>query len=187
MKKARPESRSTGGLRARAARVRCLLLDVDGVLTDGTIFIHDDGSETKAFNIYDGHGVRMLLANGIRVGLITGRSSSVVAHRARDLGIRDVFQDVRDKLAVLTDLLARYELTLEEIAYVGDDVIDLPVLEKVGFAISVPGAPAIVRKKAHWVTQKPGGHGAVREVCDYLLDVRASLGAPTPTRARKKL
>ncbi len=169
MKEPRAEKSAVASRRARAARIRCLLLDVDGVLTDGTIFIHDDGTETKAFNIYDGHGIRMLIAAGFRIGLITGRSSRVVAHRARDLGIRDVYQGELDKVAVLNKILTRRKFSASEIAYMGDDVIDLPVFDAVGLAISVPDAPEIVRKKAHWVTRKPGGRGAVREVCDYLL------------------
>lgn len=176
MSRAPSEQRGSGSRRARAGRIRSLLLDVDGVLTDGTVFIHDDGSETKSFNIYDGHGIRMLLSNGFHVGLISGRSSGVVTHRAKDLGIRDVYQNVSDKRDVLKKILDRTRLSIEEVAYMGDDVIDLPVLEHVGLAISVPDAPEIVRRKAHWVTRRAGGRGAVREVCDYLLAVRASTG-----------
>jgi len=158
----------------RLARVELLLLDVDGVLTDGRVVIDDRGVETKAFDVTDGHGLKMLQRAGVEVGLVTGRRSRVVEHRARELGIREVHQGVKDKLPVVREILARRGLGAERLAYVGDDVVDLPVLLQVGLAISVPEAPGYVRERVHWVTERSGGRGAVREVCEAILRARGS-------------
>jgi len=156
----------------KARRVRFLLLDVDGVMTDGTIYLDADGRETKAFNIYDGSGIHMLRKAGIQVGIITGRQSTIVAHRARELEITEVHQKILDKLNVYVELTLKYGLQDSEMAYIGDDVIDLPVLERVGLSIAVPNAHPDVKAGVDWVTQKAGGYGAVREVTDLLLAVR---------------
>jgi 3-deoxy-D-manno-octulosonate 8-phosphate phosphatase (KDO 8-P phosphatase) len=156
-------------LEERLARVELLLLDVDGVLTDGRIVLDDRGVETKAFDVTDGHGLKMLLRAGVDAGLVTGRRSRVVEHRARELGIREVHQGVKDKARVVSEILRRRGLTPERVGYVGDDIVDLPVLLQVGLAVTVPGAPEYLRERAHWVTQRPGGRGAAREVCEALL------------------
>jgi 3-deoxy-D-manno-octulosonate 8-phosphate phosphatase (KDO 8-P phosphatase) len=161
-------------LEARMARVELLLLDVDGVLTDGRILIDDRGVETKAFDATDGHGLKLLQRAGVDVGFVTGRTSRVVDHRARELGITEVHQGVKDKMPVVRQLLDRRRLGFDRVGYVGDDVVDLPVLMQVGLAVTVADAPAYVRERVHWVTEKPGGHGAVREVCEAILRARGA-------------
>jgi 3-deoxy-D-manno-octulosonate 8-phosphate phosphatase (KDO 8-P phosphatase) len=156
-------------MRERLQKIRLLLLDVDGVMTDGRIIYDDHGVETKAFDVKDGHGLKLLQRAGIRVGIITGRSSAVVDKRAAELGIPLVYQGAKDKLAPFMDILAQTGLTAEQIAYVGDDFPDLPVLRRVGFAVTVADAIAEIKPHVHYVTRQPGGRGAVREVCDLLL------------------
>ena len=156
----------------KARRIKFLLLDVDGVMTDGTIYLDADGRETKAFNIYDGSGIHLVRKAGVQVGIITGRQSTIVEHRARELEITEVHQRVLDKLNVYNLLLHKYKLLDSEMAYIGDDVIDLPVLDRVGLSVAVPNAHPDVKERVDWVTQKAGGHGAVREVTDLLLIAR---------------
>ncbi|HTN44515.1 MAG TPA: HAD-IIIA family hydrolase [Nitrospiria bacterium] len=153
----------------KARRVEFLLLDVDGVMTDGTIYIDADGRETKAFNIYDGSGIHMLRKAGVRVGIITGRQSTIVDFRAQELGIAEVHQRVLDKIKVYDELLRKYDLKDFQMAYIGDDVIDLPILKRAGLSVAVPNAHPDVKGRVDWVTQKAGGAGAVREVTDLLL------------------
>ncbi len=166
-------------LEERLARVDLLLLDVDGVLTDGRVVIDDNGVETKAFDVTDGHGLKLLGRAGVEVGLVTGRRSRVVEHRAAELGIREVHQRVLDKLAVVREVLTRLGIPPDRVAYMGDDLVDLPVLTQVGVGITVPDAPAYVRERAHWVTGRPGGRGAVREVCEAVLRARGAWDAVT--------
>lgn len=156
----------------KARRVRFLLLDVDGVMTDGTIYLDSAGREMKAFNIYDGSGIYQVQKAGIRVGIITGRTSPIVEIRARELGISEVHQNAIDKLAVYDELLKKYDLTDAEMAYIGDDVIDLSVLKRVGLSVASANAHSLVKKQVDWVTRKSGGRGAVREVTDLLLTAR---------------
>lgn len=158
----------------KARRVEFLLLDVDGVMTDGTIYIDADGRETKAFNIYDGSGIHMIRKAGVRVGIITGRQSAIVDYRAQELGIAEVHQRVLDKIKVYDELLRKYDLQDFQMAYIGDDVIDLPILERAGLSVAVPNAHPDVKRRVDWVTQKAGGSGAVREVTDLLLTARTS-------------
>jgi len=158
----------------KARRIEFLLLDVDGVMTDGTIYIDADGRETKAFNIYDGSGIHMIRKAGVRVGIITGRQSAIVDYRAQELGIAEVHQRVLDKIKVYDELLRKYDLQDFQMAYIGDDVIDLPILERAGLSVAVPNAHPDVRRRVDWVTQKAGGSGAVREVTDLLLTARTS-------------
>ena len=158
----------------KARRIEFLLLDVDGVMTDGTIYIDADGRETKAFNIYDGSGIHMIQKAGMRVGIITGRQSAIVDYRAQELGIAEVHQRVLDKIKVYDELLRKYDLQDFQMAYIGDDVIDLPILERAGLSVAVPNAHPDVRRRVDWVTQKAGGSGAVREVTDLLLTARTS-------------
>lgn len=156
----------------RAKAIKLLLLDVDGVLTDGTITYTHEGTEIKSFNTRDGLGVRLLQQAGVEVGLITARSSEAVTRRARDLKLRYVFQQVSDKVAVYEQV--RQELGLEphNVAYVGDDWLDIPLLTRVGFAATVADAEIEVRKLVHYVARRAGGRGAVREICTLILDAQ---------------
>ncbi|MDT8441267.1 MAG: HAD-IIIA family hydrolase [Desulfuromonadales bacterium] len=150
-------------------RIRLLLLDVDGVMTDGRIIYDNQGNELKAFNVKDGHGLKLLQRAGIRVGIITGRQSQVVARRAEELGIDLLYQGAKDKRLPFAEILERLDLQPEEVAYVGDDLIDLPILRRVGFAAAVADAVDEIKPYVDLVTRRRGGCGAVREICDHLL------------------
>ena len=151
--------------------------DVDGVLTDGALYYTDAGEEFKAFNVQDGHGIRMLQESGVTIAIITSRSSKLVANRARNLGIEHVYQGVQNKLEAMNTLLNELGLDLTAASYMGDDVIDLPVLRRCGFAASVPAAPALVRQHAHFVTRARGGRGAVREFAEFVMHAQGTLAA----------
>ena len=159
-------------LRTRIFAVRLMIFDVDGVLTDGRIIYHDDGSEIKAFDVQDGHGIKLLQRAGIEVALITGRSCRAVEHRAHGLGITRVYQGARDKLEAYEEILERTGLKCEQTGFMGDDLIDIPLLRRVGFAATVPDAVSHVMPYVHYVTRARGGHGAGREVCEMLLQVQ---------------
>jgi len=159
----------------RQRAVRLLILDVDGVLTDGSLFLGDQGEQFKAFSSRDGHGLRMLQDAGLTVAILTGRVSGVVEHRMRDLGIQLIIQGRRDKGAALAELLASSGFAAEQAAYIGDDVVDLPALRRVLLGIAVADAHPLVIAHAHWCTAAPGGRGAVREVCDTLLEAQGLL------------
>ncbi len=159
----------------RAKPIRLLLLDVDGVLTDGRIIYDADGRESKAFHIHDGLGINRLRAAGCLVGFLSGRASAAVERRAKELDVTIVYQGVDDKLAVYERILAEHRLSDHEVAYVGDDLPDLSVLGRVGLAVAVASAQPDVRRAAHWVTGLAGGKGAVREVTDLLLSTRERL------------
>ena len=161
----------------RARRIRLVIFDVDGVLTDGSLFIGDDGQEYKAFNSRDGHGMKMLRSTGVEIAIITGRSSEVVRHRVSDLGIRHVYQGQHDKLVAFDELLKTLNLATEEIAYVGDDVVDLPVMRRVGLAVAVQDAHFLVKQHAHWQTPHCGGRGAGRDVCELIMEAQGTLDA----------
>ena len=156
-------------MQERLQKIRLLLLDVDGVMTDGRIVYDDRGGETKAFDVKDGHGLKLLQRAGIRVGIITGRQSAVVDRRAAELGIELVYQGAKDKLVPFLEILEKTGLTAEQIAYVGDDYPDLPILRRVGFAATVADAIEELKPCVHYVTRQVGGRGAVREICDLLL------------------
>ncbi|BEV73594.1 MULTISPECIES: HAD family hydrolase [unclassified Paludibacterium] len=158
-----------------ARNVRLLIMDVDGVLTDGTIFITAAGEELKGFNTLDGHGLKMLQSTGVKLALITGRAASCVEHRARGLGIDFYYAGIHDKRTAFEDLLAKAGVQPAQCAYVGDDVVDLPVMLRVGLAISVPEAPSVVRQHAHYVTGNRGGRGAVRETCELIMQAQGTL------------
>lgn len=162
------------GARQKAARVTFLLLDVDGVLTDGGIVYDADGRELKTFHVRDGHGIKMIRRAGIEVGIITGRRSTVVEIRARELGITLVCQGVSDKVAAWRDILEERGLAPEETAYVGDDITDVPLMRAVGFAAAVAAAEANVIEAADYVAGRPGGRGAVREIIEFLLHARGA-------------
>ena len=152
-----------------AAKVKLLLFDVDGVLTDGRLVIGDDGLEFKAFNSRDGHGIKMLQRHGVSVGIITGRTSEVVKHRVKDLQIRHVYQGCKEKLPVYRKLIKKLKLKPEQTAFVGDDVVDLPIMLQVGLAVAVHNAHPLAKQHAHWVTPSIGGYGAAREACEMIL------------------
>ncbi len=160
---------SAAALRKKAAQIRLLLLDVDGVLTDGRIIVDDRGVETKHFHVRDGQGIALLQRSGIEVGWITGRSSKVVRHRAKELRLTLLFQGVLDKLAVYDQIKKNLHLSDAQIAYVGDDIIDLPVLRRAGLAVMVGDGSAELQAVADYVTAAPGGKGAVREVAELIL------------------
>jgi 3-deoxy-D-manno-octulosonate 8-phosphate phosphatase (KDO 8-P phosphatase) len=161
--------RIPAALRRKAKNIVLLLLDVDGVLTDGRIIIDDRGVETKHFHVRDGQGIALLLRGGIEVGFITSRSSASLRHRAKDLGVRLLRQGVRDKLAVYEFILESRGLRDEQVAFMGDDIVDLAVLRRAGLALSVADGWEGVRAAADLVTLSRGGDGAVREVAEVLL------------------
>lgn len=160
---------------ARAERTRLLILDVDGVLTTGYLDYDDTGEATKSFYVQDGLGLQLLRQQGIVLAIISGRDSAVTAARARDLKIHHVLQGAQDKGAALAQLLNTVGITADECAYIGDDVIDLPILRAVGFAVSVPNGHHLAQKAAHWVTAQGGGAGAVRELSELILYAQGKL------------
>ena len=160
---------------AKAAQIKLVLFDVDGVLTDGSLFLGDDGQEYKAFHSRDGHGMKMLQASGVEIGIITGRTSQVVKHRMASLGIQHVFQGRLEKLPAYEELIASLALSTEQTAFVGDDVVDLPVLRRVGLAIAVQDAHPLVKQHAHWQTPHAGGRGAGRDVCELIMEAQGTL------------
>ena len=162
---------------ARARAVRLVVFDVDGVLTDGALFIDTEGREHKVFHSRDGHGMKMLRDCGVELAIITGRSSPAVTHRMASLGIEHVFQGQQDKLPAFRQLLVTLGLEAEQAAYVGDDVVDLPIMRRVGFAVAVADAHPLVKRHAHWQTANPGGRGAARDVCELIMEAQGRLDA----------
>jgi 3-deoxy-D-manno-octulosonate 8-phosphate phosphatase (KDO 8-P phosphatase) len=167
--------------RTRAAKIRLAVFDVDGVLTDGTLTYDDRGGEYKTFHTHDGLGLKLLQQAGITVAVISARNSDTVAMRMRELGIKHVYQGSDDKLRVLQELLQILQVDKTQTAYTGDDLPDVPPMRLAGLAVAVQNAVASVKQCAHWVTAKPGGHGAVREVCEYILAAQNKLTAITAT------
>ncbi len=161
----------------RAKSIRLIAFDVDGVMTDGGLYLSDSGDEFKRFNSLDGHGLKMLKASGVELAIITGRASRCVELRAKNLGITHLYQGVHDKLDTMQTLLAELRIAPEAAAFMGDDVMDVPVMRHVGLALSVPDAPQVVRDRAHYVTHRNAGHGAVREVCELLMAAQGTLKA----------
>ena len=151
------------------SNIYLLVLDVDGVLTDGTIVVNADGRETKYFNTLDGHGIRMWRRAGHKIALLSGRVSEPTRHRAKQLEIEYVFEDCHNKLPVLEKFLKQIDVSPESTAYIGDDLMDLPIMRYVGFSVAVPNAVEEVKEQADYVTRRPGGSGAVREVIEYIL------------------
>lgn len=164
-------------LLARARAIRLAVFDVDGVMTDGRLYYTETGQELKAFHAQDGLGLKHLQRRGVNVAVITGRNSPIVAHRMAELGIAHVYQGREDKGDTFDQLLAALRLEAAESLYVGDDLIDLPVLDAAGLAVTVPNAHPALAERVHWVTPRAGGHGAVRDVCDLLLEARGALEA----------
>jgi len=159
-------------LRERAAKIRMLILDVDGVLTDGKLYFDHAGNELKAFDTRDGMGIKSLQRSGIDVAVITGRQSGAVTHRMAQLGIEHVYQGREDKLDVFLELLDIAGLDAGQVCFAGDDWIDLPVLIRAGLAVTVADAEEFVKQKAHWITRRNGGDGAVREICNLILSAQ---------------
>jgi len=160
-----------------AQKIKLLLLDVDGVLTDGRLYYGNSGEELKAFNIQDGLGIKLLQRGGIKVGIVTGRTSSLLKRRAQELDIQPLIQGREDKLTALNELLEDMDITLEEIAFVGDDLPDLAVLRRVGLGITPANGNHILASQALWQTKKSGGNGAVREVAELILTVQDKMEA----------
>jgi 3-deoxy-D-manno-octulosonate 8-phosphate phosphatase (KDO 8-P phosphatase) len=160
---------STEDITGRARRIKLLLMDCDGVLTDGRLWLTSDGDEQKAFHARDGQGISLLHRAGLRTGIITGRTSSAVDRRAQDLKMSYVRQYAKDKIKALDEILADAGVARDECAYIGDDVADIPVMRRVGFAVAVSDAVEETKQAAHYVTALKGGQGAVREVCDLIL------------------
>lgn len=159
-------------LREKLQHIKILIMDVDGVMTDGRIIINDDGRETKNFDVRDGHGIKLVQRYGIEVALLTGRQSEVVKHRANELGIKEVHQKIFNKKEVFTEILQKNNLNANQAAFIGDDIIDIPVLKEAGFSATVADAIDIVKKTVDYVTKNKGGRGAVREVCEMLLQAQ---------------
>lgn len=156
----------------RAGKIKLLILDVDGVMTDGSIILDNEGNELKRFHVRDGHGIKMLIRSGVEVAIITGRYSKVVERRAKELGIREVYQRCHIKTVAFDHLIEKLGLTGDEVAYVGDDIVDIPILKRVGLPIAVKDAVDEAKEYALIVTENGGGRGAVREVCELLLKAK---------------
>ena len=163
------KKKSQPTLRSKAKKIKLLLLDVDGVLTDGRIILDNQGNELKAFHVRDGHGIKLAQRAGIVIGIITGRKAEVVSVRARELGIGEVHQGALEKIGVYEALLEKYGLRDDEAAFIGDDIVDVGILKRVGFAVTVADCDPAVKPYADMITQAKGGRGAVREVINLLL------------------
>lgn len=161
----------------RAANVRLMIFDVDGILTDGSLHFGADGEVIKTFNVLDGHGIKLLQQSGVATAIISARQSPIVLRRATDLGIQHVFQGIHDKRSAFEQLLAQTNFAADACGFIGDDVIDLPILLRVGFSASVPNAHPEVRSRVHYLTEAGGGRGAAREVCDFILRAQGNYEA----------
>lgn len=168
---------SAADIAARAARIKLLIFDVDGVLTDGSLYLDDEGRELKAFSSLDGHGIKMLKKSGVEIAIITGRSSNLMRVRAKNLNVDHLYQGVEDKLETFMTLSAQFGMASEQIAVMGDDVVDLPMMRRSGLSICVPAAPDCVRQYSHYLTRLPGGKGAAREVCELIMRDQGTLDA----------
>ena len=159
----------------RASRIRLVIFDVDGVMTDGKLYLASDGTETKSFNILDGLGIKLLMKAGIHCAIISGRRSDAVERRMRDLGVEHVYHGIEDKLPLFEDLLEQLDLEADQVAHMGDDLPDLPIMRRVGLAVTVTNGSSLIKPYAHWETSRPGGQGAVREVCELVLSAQGQL------------
>jgi 3-deoxy-D-manno-octulosonate 8-phosphate phosphatase (KDO 8-P phosphatase) len=155
-----------------ACHIRLLVLDVDGVMSDGKLYFTDQGAELKAFNSLDGQGIKMLQKSGVKVAIITGRQSSIVTKRAQDLNIEPLIQGREDKLVALSEMIAKMNLHWHQVAYMGDDLPDLPAIRKVGLGITVPNGSPELKRHVALCTRRQGGAGAVREVCELLMQAQ---------------
>lgn len=168
------EIKSPGKLLEKAKNLKLLILDVDGVLTDGRLFFDNQGTEYKCFHARDGHGIKLLRQTGVEVAVISGRNSNSVALRMKNLGIEHVFQGHENKLSAFAEVLEKTDITPEQCAHMGDDLLDLPIMIRVGLAIAVSDANFAVKEKADWCTALPGGQGAVREACDFIMQAQGN-------------
>ncbi len=164
----------TPKLQKKAEKIELFITDVDGVLTDGRIVLGNDGEELKFFHVQDGMGLKLAQEAGIEVAIITGRESKLVRQRADELAIDEVHQNIKDKVEVFNNLLAKQGITAEEVAYIGDDVNDLPILERVGLALTVANGVDKVKEEADYVTEREGGRGAVREAVELVLEYKTN-------------
>ena len=162
---------------ARAKKVQCVVFDVDGVMTDGGLGIGDDGQEYKNFHSLDGLGMKLLKASGVEMAIITGRTSKVVTKRAESTGIAHFYQGVENKLDAFNDLLHKMSLQADEMAFMGDDVVDAPAMLRCGLAITVPTGHRLLKPHAHYITTAPAGRGAVREVCELIMQAQGTFEA----------
>lgn len=158
----------------RATQIRLLVLDVDGVLSDGKLYFSNSGEEIKSFNSLDGHGIKMLQNSGVDVAIITGRTSHIVEMRAKNLGIKYLLQGREDKLNALNELLTEHPVEYSQIAHMGDDYPDLPLIRRVGLGLTTANAHPVVKQYSHWCSQLNGGDGAVREACDMIMMAQGS-------------
>lgn len=170
-------SKIPDSVRERARNIDLVIFDVDGVLTDGGLYYTASGEGQKRFHALDGHGIKMLMQSGIKVALMTGRQSEITNRRTAELGVNHLLQNVRNKGDALIELSKELSIELNRIAFIGDDLIDIPAMQRVGLALSVPNAPVYVQQTAHWVSQLAGGQGAGREHCDMILASQGLLGA----------
>lgn len=164
-------------LMEKARKLKLLILDVDGVLTDGKLFFDNEGTEYKSFHARDGHGIKLLRQSGVEVAVISGRSSNSVALRMKNLGIEYVYQGHENKIAAFNEIIELIGIRPEQAAHVGDDLLDLPIMLRVGLAIAVSDANFAVKQRADWCTSLPGGQGAVREVCDFIMQAQGTFDA----------
>jgi 3-deoxy-D-manno-octulosonate 8-phosphate phosphatase (KDO 8-P phosphatase) len=160
-----------------AKEIKLVIFDVDGVLTDGSLFFGDDGQEYKAFYSRDGLGIKLLQKTGVEVGVITARDSELVKHRMKNLDIKHFYQGRLDKISAFEEMIAALNVTPEQTAYAGDDVVDLPVMKMAGLAIAVQDAHPFVKKHAHWITEHNGGRGAARDICELIMEAQGTLEA----------
>lgn len=161
----------------RAKKIKCIVFDVDGVMTDGSLGIGDDGQEFKNFNSLDGLGMKLLKASGVQLAIITGRTSNVVKTRAESTGVMHFYQGVEDKLEAFNDLISKMHLQADELAFMGDDVVDAPAMMRCGLAITVPSGHRLIKPHAHYMTTAPAGRGAVREACELIMQAQGTLEA----------
>ncbi len=157
-----------------AKPLKLLILDVDGVLTDGKLYFDNDGNEYKSFHARDGHGIKLLQQSGVRVAVISGRRSNSVALRMRSLGVEHIYQGHENKVSAFYEILEKMTIEPEKAAYIGDDLLDLPLIKRVGLGVAVQDANFMVKQHAHWCTELTGGHGAVREVCDLIMQAQGT-------------
>ncbi len=172
MKKVASGKWQVARIKDKIKKIKILILDVDGIMTDGSIIYDDNGKETKVFDVKDGHGIKMLMRAGITVAIITARKSGVVTHRAKNLGITMVYQKAVDKVSAFNDILAKTSFKPENAEYMGDELVDIPVLKKAGFSITVPDGVSEVKAISNYITKMHGGKGAVREVSELILNVQ---------------
>ncbi|GMT40645.1 MAG: hypothetical protein IEMM0001_1380 [bacterium] len=170
----KPDFFSPDEVLKRARKIRLALFDVDGVLTDGHLYFSDNGDEGKSFHARDGLGINLLQQTGVAVGIITARQSSLVAHRARDLNVQHLYQGRKEKFPAYKEICEKLELSSDEVAFVGDDVVDLPIMLDVGLAVTVPQGHNLVKQHAHWTTPNDGGAGAARDICELIMHAQGT-------------